>query len=136
MESTDEVVRVTQRGGIISMYLVNRMAAAIERFRDDPKSALDMLSLPPGHLEEYGERHWFVTPGEVAAFFAAKGVRVLHLYAVCGWLDVLGISQTIAESRSWDEQLFNQTTQVVLGLTMEPSVRGLSRHLLLYGEKT
>jgi len=41
----------------------------------------------------------------------------------------------ILESGNWDEKFFSQVTEMVLRLSKEPSVKGMSRHLVLYGEK-
>jgi hypothetical protein len=38
-------------------------------------------------------------------------------------------------SCSWDEKFFKQVTEMLLRLSKEPSVKGLSRHLVRYGEK-
>jgi len=48
---------------------------------------------------------------------------------------VLPIPEELLESTDWDEKLFSQVTEMVLRLSKEPSVKGMSRHLVLYGEK-
>ena len=50
-------------------------------------------------------------------------------------MDVLGIPKEVQESREWDETLFNQTAEMLLKLSLEPSIKGMSTHLVLYGEK-
>jgi uncharacterized protein with GYD domain len=72
---------------------------------------------------------------EARELFEKEGVRVIEVYAICGMLDILSIPEKIQQSRSWDEKFFNQMTEMLLRLSKEPSVKGLSKHLVLYGEK-
>jgi hypothetical protein len=51
-------------------------------------------------------------------------------------MDVLDIPEKVLNSRDWDKKFFRQTIKMVLELSKEPSVKGMSRHLVLYGEKT
>jgi ubiquinone/menaquinone biosynthesis C-methylase UbiE len=134
-EATRELVRVLKKGGKISIYLVNRCGEAIDLFHKDPTSALALINSRSNYIYHHEEEHWLTSPEETKDFFEAKGIRVLDIYAVCGWPDVLRIPEKILESRSWDEKFFKQTTEMVLKLSKEPSVRGMSRHLILYGEK-
>ena len=55
---------MTRKGGHISVYLVNRWAAAVDRFYGDPDSALAMLESSPSYLEENGAKHRVVDPNE------------------------------------------------------------------------
>ena len=48
-------------------------------------------------------------------------------------MDVLLIPKNILESTNWDEKFFKQVTKMVLKLSKEPQVSGMSRHLVLYG---
>jgi hypothetical protein len=48
---------------------------------------------------------------------------------------VLGIPEKVQKSRNWNEEFFRQTTEIFLKLSEEQSVKGMSRHLVLYGEK-
>ena len=59
----------------------------------------------------------------------------MDIYAVCGWMDVIPIPEEILKSRKWDKKFFSQVTEMLLRLSKEPSVSGMSRHLVLYGEK-
>ena len=72
---------------------------------------------------------------EAREFFEKKGIKVIEVYAVCGMFDLLSIPKETRESRSWDEKFFRQMTEVLLRLSKEPSAKGLSRHLVLYGER-
>jgi hypothetical protein len=80
-------------------------------------------------------RYRAVSPEEARTLFEAEGIRVLDIYAVGGWMEVLRIPQELRESSRWDERFFSQATEMVLRLSREPSVQGMSRHLVLYGEK-
>ncbi len=84
----------------------------------------------------HGERHRVVSEEEGRKLFEATGIKVLAIYAVCGWMDVLRIPEKVLNSRNWDEEFYKQTTEMVLKLSKELCVKGMSRHLVLYGEKT
>lgn len=60
---------------------------------------------------------------------------MIDVYAVCGWLEVLGIGEETRQSLKWDREFFDHLTRVVLGLSKEPSVKRMSRHLVVYGER-
>jgi len=135
IEATKELIRVTKKGGRISAFLVNRCRGAIDLFPEDPTSALELIKSRSNYIYNQGERHRVVSEEEGRKLFEAKGIKVLDVYAVCGWMDVLGIPEKILNSRDWDEKFFKQTTEMVLKLSKEPSVKGMSRHLVLYGEK-
>jgi hypothetical protein len=51
-------------------------------------------------------------------------------------LKLLSIPEETLKSRSWDKRYFRQVTQMLLRLCKEPTTKGFSRHLVLYGEKT
>jgi SAM-dependent methyltransferase len=135
IEAAKELIRVTRKGGRISIFLVNKWAAAIGAFGRDPTSALALIESTPSHVEDDDERYRAVSAEEAGELFEAGGIRVMDIYAVCGWMDVLRIPEEVQRSRNWDEKLFRQATEMVLRLAKEPSVRGMSRHLVLYGEK-
>ncbi|MEM3486550.1 MAG: class I SAM-dependent methyltransferase [Candidatus Methanomethyliaceae archaeon] len=134
-EAVKELMRVTKRGGRISVFLVNRCRGAIDRFSEDPESALALIESRLDYLYDEGLRYRAVSPEEAREWFEAEGIRVLSVYAVCGWLDLLCIPQELREAGEWDESFFRWTTEMVLRLSQEPSVQGMSRHLVLYGEK-
>lgn len=135
IEAAKELIRVTKKGGRISIFLMNKFGAAISKFRKDPDSALDLLRTEPSYISHDEEKHRAVSVEEARRLFETERVRVIDIYAVCGWLDVFNIPKKILESREWDEKLFKQVTEMVLRLSKEPSVKGLSRHLVLYGER-
>ena len=135
IEAAKELIRVLKKGGKISIFLMNRFGAAINEFLEDPESALDLLRTEPSYISHDEEKHRVVSAEEAEKMFEAEGIRVNDIYAVCGWLNVLPIPKEIQKSRDWDKKFFKKTTEMVLKLSKEPSVKGMSRHLVLYGEK-
>lgn len=134
-EAAGECVRVIKKEGKISIFLVNKWSAVINRFYEDPASTLAFIESSPTYL---GDEEWSyraVSAEEARELFEKLGVRVLDTYAVCGWMSVLSIPEKVGESRDWDKKFFEQTVKVVTKLCKEPSVSGMSRHLAIYGEK-
>jgi len=134
-EAVRELVRVTKRGGRISVFLVNRYRAAIDLFSEDPGSALALIKSRSDYVYDEGERYRAISPAEAGELFKVEGIRVLDTYTVCGWMDVLDIPEEVRESSNWDEEFFSQVTDMILRLSKEPSVKGMSRHLVVYGER-
>jgi len=135
MEAAKELIRVTKKGGKISVFLVNKWANAVDDFYKHPDSNLALIESTPSYVKHHEEKCRAVSPEEARNLFEAEGIRVLDIYAVCGWMDMLGIPEKILKSRSWDKKIFEQTAEIVLNLSKEPSVKGMSKHLVLYGEK-
>jgi ubiquinone/menaquinone biosynthesis C-methylase UbiE len=135
IDAAKELIRVTKSGGKISIFLVNRPRAAISKFRDNPYSALALLRSESNYFYEGEEKYTAVSIEEARQFFENEGIKIIDIYAVYGMLEILSIPEKILESRSWDERFFRQVTEMLLTLSREPSVKGLSRHLVLYGEK-
>jgi len=134
-EAAKELIRVTKKGGKISMFLVNKYGAAIRKFHEDPHSALALLRSESSYVYDEEEKYAAVSLEEARELFEKEGVKVIEIYAVCGMLDLLSVPEKIQKSRKWDEKFFNQVTETLLRLSKEPSVKGLSRHLVLYGER-
>jgi ubiquinone/menaquinone biosynthesis C-methylase UbiE len=134
-DARKELIRVAKKGGRISLFFNNKWSSAIRRFGENPDFSLALVQPSPSYLENEEGKHRIVTPHEAKELFEAEGIKVLDIYAVCGWSDVLGIPEEVRKSRDWDEMLLKQTTEMVLKLCKEPSVMGMSRHLVLYGEK-
>lgn len=135
IEAAKEFVRVTKKGGKISIFLMNKWGAAIDKFYKDNDSALALIESTPSYFSDEEERHRAVSVEETRKLFEAEEIRVIDIYAVCGWMDALSIPKKVLESRNWDEKFFRQVTEMVLRLSKEPSVKGMSRHLVLYGER-
>jgi len=134
-EAVKELIRVTNKGGRISTYLTNRCRGAIDLFPEDPASALALITSRSDYIYDDEGKYRAVSEQEARGLLETMGIRVLDIYAVCGWMDVLRIPPEVLESKKWDEGLFGQVTEMVLRLSKEPSVKGMSRHLVLYGEK-
>jgi ubiquinone/menaquinone biosynthesis C-methylase UbiE len=134
-EATKELVRVTKKGGRLSIFLMNTVGAAISRFSEDPDSALALLRSEQGYAYDEEEKRIAVNVNESRQLFEKEGIRVIDVYAVCGMLRFLSIPQKVRRSRKCSKRLFRQTTETLLRLSREPSVKGLSRHLVLYGER-
>jgi ubiquinone/menaquinone biosynthesis C-methylase UbiE len=135
VDAAKELIRVTKKGGKISLYMVNRCRAAVDSFLKDPSSALALIKSRCDHVYDQGEKYRVVSEEEARKLFEAEGVRVINIYAVHGWMDVLHVPEKVVNSRSWDKGFFRQTTDMLLKLSEEPSVKGMSRHLVLYGER-
>jgi len=114
---------------------MNKFGAALSKFREDPDSALDLLRSEPSYLSHDEEKHRAISAEEARKLFEAERIRVIDIYAVCGLMDILHIPEKVQKSRNWDKIIFKQTTEMLLKLSKEPSVKGMSRHLVLYGEK-
>jgi len=135
IEASKELIRVTKKGGTLSIFLMNKCGNAIDKFPEDPENALALLKSKPSYVCNEKEKHIVVTPEEAREFFEKEGIKVTEIYAVCGMLHLLSIPDRVLESRKWDEKFFKQTTDMLLRLSKEPSAKGLSRHLVLYGER-
>lgn len=135
MEAAKELLRVTKKGGKLSVFLVNKCGAAISKFSQDPDSALSLLRSKPSVIQDEEEKHLAISPEEAEEYFKKLGIKVLGIYAVCGMQEFLSIPDEILKSKTWDDKYFNQTTEMLLRLSKEPSVKGITRHLVLYGEK-
>lgn len=134
-QAAKELIRVTKKGGNISIFLMNKCGIAINEFRENPDSALALLRSKSNYVLHHGEKCMAVNVEETGHLFEKAGIKVIEIYAVCGMLDLLSVPKKVQESRSWDEKFFKQVTEMLLRLSKEPSVKGLSRHLVLYGER-
>jgi ubiquinone/menaquinone biosynthesis C-methylase UbiE len=134
-EAAKELIRVTKKGGTVSIFLVNKYGAAIRKLSEDAASALALVQSKSSYFYDEEEKYKAVSVEEARELFEKEGIKIIDVYAVCGMLDLLSIPQEIQESRSWDEKFFKQVTEILLRLSKEPSVKGFSKHLVLYGEK-
>jgi len=135
VECVKELVRVVKKGGKISLFVMNRCSTAISAFHGHPDFALNVLTSKSHYVSHGGEKHRVVGTMEARERLEAEGVTIIDMFAVCGWLDVIRIPEEIRNSHTWDERYFNKVTEMVLRLSKEPAVMGMSRHLVLYGEK-
>ena len=130
-----ELIRVTKKGGMISIYLNNKWAIAIKNFYENPSATLTSIESQSKFLEDQEGKYKTFSPEEARKLFEAEGIRIIDIYGVCHWTRVLNIPEEILEAQKWDDNFFEQTANMVLKLSMEPSVQGLSRHLVVYGKK-
>jgi ubiquinone/menaquinone biosynthesis C-methylase UbiE len=135
IQASKELIRVTKKGGTLSIFLFNKYGVAINKFHEDPDSALALLRSKLGYFYDEKEKHIAVTPTEAKEHFEKQGIKVINIYAVCGMQQLLSIPKKLQESHKWDEKLFKQTTEMLLRLSKENSTQGFSRHLVLYGER-
>lgn len=135
MEALGELIRVTKKGGIVSIFLANKWGSVISKYDRNPDEALALIDSSDGYFEDKDGRHRYCSPDDAQALFEARGIEVIKIYGVCGWADVLGMSEDLQNSHQWDEGLFEKTIRIILNLCEEPSVMGLTRHLVVYGKK-
>jgi ubiquinone/menaquinone biosynthesis C-methylase UbiE len=134
-ESRHELFRVTKKGGIISIFLTNKWPYVFNRFYDEPDACLAMAESAKAIVHDGDGPFTGLNADEVKSLFESEGINVIDIYAVCGWTDYLSIPDEILKSNEWDNRIFKQTVALVLKLSKEPSIKGLTRHLVLYGEK-
>jgi ubiquinone/menaquinone biosynthesis C-methylase UbiE len=113
-DAARELIRVTKKGGKVSIFLVNRFGDAISRFREEPDAALALLSARSDHVSYDGEKYRVFSEDEARKHFAKEGIRVIDVYALCGMLEFLSIPETILKSRKWDKKYFEQVAEMVL----------------------
>ena len=134
IKAVKELVRVTKKKGKTSMCLANRYGTAINKFREDPEHALSLLTSKSNYDYYEDEKYRVFSEKEAREFLDKKGFRIIAIYAYDIW-DSLSIPKKVLESRDWDKNFFRQTAEIMLRLAKEPSVRGISRHWVLYGER-
>ena len=135
IEDISELVRVTKRGGRLSIFFLNLWGEAVRSFRRNPLDSLASLrSKPTGRRRKMGE-FLGVDRDTARCLLEMLAVRVIDIYSVCGWMDVLEVPRELRSSRKWDESAFTEATEMVMLLSKEPSVSGMSRHLVAYGVK-
>ncbi|MBU1937575.1 methyltransferase domain-containing protein [bacterium] len=134
-EAVKELIRVTKKGGMMSVFLVNRCGDALSKFHEDPDAALDLLSSKSNTVTYNAEKYLAVNVDEARELFEKEGIRVIDVRALFGMLEFLSIPEKTRESGQWDETFFKQTCEMALCMSKEPSLKGLSRHLGVYGER-
>jgi len=134
-EAVKELIRVTKKRGTVSIFLVNKYGAAIRKLREHAASALALLRSKSSYVYDEEKKYKAVSVEEARELFEKERVKVIDIYAVCGMLDLLSVPKEIQDSRSWNRKYFDQVTEMLLKLSKEPSVKGLSKHLVLYGKR-
>jgi ubiquinone/menaquinone biosynthesis C-methylase UbiE len=135
IDATRELVRVTKRGARISIFLHNRCKEAIKLFSRDPEAALALLKSPSKLLNTDEDEYYNIAirAEDAVKLFKAEGVRVLNVYAV-DLMQVL-LSEEVRGSKQWDEGYFSQVAEMALGLSQEPSIKGMSGVMVVYGQR-
>jgi ubiquinone/menaquinone biosynthesis C-methylase UbiE len=134
IKAVKELVRVTKKREKISMCVPNRCGTAISKFREDPEHALALLTSKSDYDYYEDEKYRVLGEDETREIIAKAGIKIIQIYAYDIW-ESLSIPEKVLESQKWDEKFFRQTAEMLLRLAKEPSIRGASRHLALYGEK-
>ncbi len=135
-EDVRELVRVTKRGGRLSIFFLNRWGEAVRSFRRSPLAVLSSVRSKPSHRGHKMGESTTVDRDTARQLLEMQAVRVIDIYSVCGWMDVLGVPKELRTSRKWDEAAFREMSEMVLLLSREPSLSGMSRHFVVYGEKS
>ena len=134
IKAAKELVRVTKKNGKISICISNRLGTAISKFREDPEHALGLLTSKLNYDYYEDEKYRVVSEEETRELLEKEGIKIIGIYTYDIW-ESLSIPENVLESCDWDEQSFRQTTEIMLKLAEEPSIRGISRHMIIYGEK-
>ncbi len=134
-ESRQELFRVTKKGGIVSIFLTNKWPYVFDGFYKNPDDCLAIAESTQTTVHDGGGPYTGLNIDEVKNLFESEGINVIEIYAVCGWTDHLSIPDKILKSTEWDSKFFEQTARLVLTLSKESSLKGLTRHLVLYGRK-
>ena len=127
-----ELTRVAKRGAPISLCASTRTGTALGKFARQPDHALKLLSCAVDHDDDCGESYRVVSEDELRDMLDEAGIEVIAIYATDLWT-ALALPEQLLESRDWDARFFAQTTDLLLRMAEEPSVRGLSRHLTVVG---
>jgi len=61
IEVIKELIRVTKKGGKISVFLINKCAAAINKFLTDPDFALTLLKSKSAYVYHHKEKHMAIS---------------------------------------------------------------------------
>lgn len=131
--SLKELARVTKKKGKISMCAESRFGNAIRKFFEEPERTLVLLKSKSAENyceEEYG----FFSEKDAKKYFRKIGVKIIEIYASDIW-NSLAIPEKVLESHTWNRKLFRQTVEIMLRLAEEPSIRGVSRRWVIFGEK-
>jgi ubiquinone/menaquinone biosynthesis C-methylase UbiE len=134
IEALRELVRVLKNGGRISMLVGNRCAAAIDMFAKKPSSALALLRSEESCIHYGKDKDVVVSVDEAREVFEEEGVRVFDVHAR-GMLKLLSIPEEVQHSHRWSGKFFRHTTEMLISLCRESSLKGLAGNLILYGER-
>ncbi len=143
-QAATEVARVVRPGGLVFIALIPRLAFLRRRLAlpderhqlADPTFVARVLEegmffndVPGRFTSAYGVR-----PEEVAPFFARYGFQALALLADVGLS--MGLGGALAEMAATDPEGYRTALEVVLRTAHDPSILGLSNHLLYVGQRS
>jgi len=134
IKALKELARVTDRRGMISMCLSSRLGAAVHGFREKPRHALELLMAKKDYDYDERDKYGVVNECEARKLMEKAGFEIIKIYAYDLW-NALAIPKRILESRDWDNNFFNQTVEIILRLSQEPSIQGISRRWVVYGRR-
>lgn len=77
--AVNEVIRVTKKGGTISIFLVNKWASAINNFYKNPAFNLASIEALPSYLKDKHGKYRFVSTEEDRKLFEIEGISVLEI---------------------------------------------------------
>jgi len=134
ISAIEELARVTKKKGRISLCLAGRSGVALNEFHKNPQEALALLTAKSDYCRYEDEKYRVFNAVEVETFIEKAGVHITGIYAYNFW-NILFIPEEVLNSPKWEAKFFKQTTELMLRLAKDPAVRGVSKHLMLYGEK-
>jgi len=134
IKALKELARVTKKKGKISMCVENIYGNVISKFYEKPEQVLALLTSKSDYGYHEDEEYGFVSEREAKRFFEKKGIKIIDIYACEIW-NSLAIPKEVLESRGWDRNFFRQTTEIMLKLAKEPSIRSVSKRWVVYGKK-
>jgi ubiquinone/menaquinone biosynthesis C-methylase UbiE len=133
-KAVKELVRVTKKKGKISICIPNRCGIAISKFREDPEHALALFTSKSDYDYYEDEKYRVLSEEEIRELLEKEGIRVIEIYGY-DIRESLSLSENVLEVREWDKEFFIQTAKMMLMLGREHSIKGTSRHFVIYGEK-
>lgn len=134
-----EAVRVLRPGGRLFATVMARyswllgvvMEAGSERL-DEVRAMLDSGVYRSPEPDRFTEAFLF-RPESVAGFFEGSGLTALRVLASQGILNL--VQEQVAELRERDEAAWEALLEIAYETAADPSIHGLSNHLLFIGEK-
>lgn len=132
-----EAARVLRPGGRLLATVMGRYAWFLGLALDGVRPPAELLPLL--RSGEYAGRGgpfadaYLYRPEEVAPFFEAGGLATLALLASQGILNL--VQERVAELREQSQAAWEELIEVAYETAADPSVHGLSTHLLYAGEK-
>ncbi len=129
----DECYRLTKPGGHIICDAANRYRTALELARTNDLAQLGEV-LKTGHVtRQSGLRQCHLGPQELAGLFHAKGMKILHMAAVCPFFEFPAREEHVNILN--DHESFKTVQDVFRQYAEDPNVIALSNRLLIVAKK-